>query len=181
MKLLNWYSKKINKRPILTKCLTSFITFAIGDLLCQRLENNNSIIKEHSYNWNRVFKQASFGFLFTPYIHFQFNIIIPKYIARGNFQIWKIVLYNQIVNSTIFSFSFFTYINILNGMSIDSALQDTLLKLPSTLSTAWKVWPFIQYINFTYIPIAYRVIFNNSFGVIWNIYLSYVQNVKKNI
>jgi protein Mpv17 len=36
----------------------------------------------------------------------------------------------------------------------------------------WKVWPAIQLINFRFMPLAYRVPFQASCGVVWTLYLS---------
>ena len=68
---LKKYENLLITKPIITKCVTSFITFGLGDLICQKLEIVYSN-KEQKLNWKRFMKQASFGFLYTPIFHFNF-------------------------------------------------------------------------------------------------------------
>jgi len=42
---LRWYNVKINKRPIITKAITSFLTFGLGDIICQTLEKKSTLKK----------------------------------------------------------------------------------------------------------------------------------------
>ena len=61
MNFFKWYNLRIQKTPILTKCITSFTTFSIGDLICQQIERSSD--KNKKFNFLRTFKQGSFGFL----------------------------------------------------------------------------------------------------------------------
>ncbi|TFY77108.1 hypothetical protein EWM64_g6906 [Hericium alpestre] len=40
------------------------------------------------------------------------------------------------------------------------------------LITNWKVWPTTQFINFRFMPLSYRVPFQQTCGVFWTLYLS---------
>ncbi|KAI5119930.1 hypothetical protein M0805_000895 [Coniferiporia weirii] len=42
----------------------------------------------------------------------------------------------------------------------------------SALSANWRVWPLAQVVNFRYMPLAYRVPFQATCGIFWNLYLS---------
>lgn len=44
----------------------------------------------------------------------------------------------------------------------------------SALQTNWMVWPFVQSINFTFVPLQFRVLFANLVSIGWNCYLSWV-------
>lgn len=44
------------------------------------------------------------------------------------------------------------------------------------LKTNWMVWPFVQVINFTFLPLQHRVLFANVVSIGWNSYLSWVNN-----
>jgi protein Mpv17 len=43
-----------------------------------------------------------------------------------------------------------------------------------TLRTNWSVWPVLQFVNFRFLPLAYRVPFQSTCGVFWTLYLSTV-------
>lgn len=44
------------------------------------------------------------------------------------------------------------------------------------LQTNWMVWPFVQMINFTFLPLQHRVLFANVVSIGWNCYLSWVNS-----
>ena len=75
MNAIKWYGSKLDSHPLTTKCITSFITFGCGDLICQTLEKKYGKLKK--YDSIRFLKQASFGVIATPYFHLQFCVIIP--------------------------------------------------------------------------------------------------------
>jgi hypothetical protein len=43
----------------------------------------------------------------------------------------------------------------------------------------YKVWPAVQFINFKFMPLQYRLPFVSSLGIIWNAYLSWLNNATK--
>ena len=47
-----------------------------------------------------------------------------------------------------------------------------------TFSNSLKFWPFVSVINFSLIPIHFRIVFVNFFAIIWQTYLSFVSNNK---
>lgn len=181
MNCIHWYTRMLKEKPFTTKCITSFITFGLGDLICQSIESKyNKEIKAKPYDFKRAFKQASFGVFITPYLHIQFNIIMPKLFPKpGYLNLCKLLLYDQTINASIFIFCFFSYIDYFNNVNFRTSLSNTLLKFPPTLIANWKLWPAAQFINFTVVPAEYRVFFANIIGIVWNTYLSYVQNSKE--
>ena len=44
------------------------------------------------------------------------------------------------------------------------------------LKANWMVWPFVQMVNFTFLPLQHRVLFANVVSIGWNSYLSWVNN-----
>ena len=44
------------------------------------------------------------------------------------------------------------------------------------LQTNWMVWPFVQFVNFTFLPLQHRVLFANVISIGWNSYLSWVNS-----
>jgi protein Mpv17 len=40
----------------------------------------------------------------------------------------------------------------------------------------WKIWPAAQLINFSIVPLRYRVLFASCVGYVFNIYLSWISN-----
>ncbi|KAI7901204.1 uncharacterized protein BX663DRAFT_515249 [Cokeromyces recurvatus] len=43
----------------------------------------------------------------------------------------------------------------------------------------YKIWPAVQFINFKWMPLQYRLPFVSSLGILWNAYLSWLNNASK--
>lgn len=178
MAFISWYTNMLIQKPFITKSVTSFITFGLGDIICQFLEKKSNPLKQFDYI--RAIRQGSFGVIMTPYLHLQYNILMPKFFPLGNSytNLIKLLVYDQTINASVFIFVFFTYIDLLSGLNLKTSLNNTMCKFKSTLIANWKVWPLVTIINFTLIPPPYRVFLANIVGLFWNVYLSYIQNVK---
>lgn len=95
-----------------------------------------------------------------------------------------------------------------NGMAIKRMLTDQLLFAPAglvvfftamglaeggwenvkekfrdaytpALIANYKVWPIVQFVNFKFMPLQYRLPFVSSLGIVWNAYLSWLNNASK--
>lgn len=61
----------------------------------------------------------------------------------------------------------------MEGASAKERLEKTWWP---ALRTNWMVWPFVQTINFAFLPLQYRVLFANVISIGWNSYLSWVNS-----
>jgi protein Mpv17 len=59
----------------------------------------------------------------------------------------------------------------MEGASPKARLQSTYVE---ALKKNWLVWPAVQTLNFTYVPLHHRVLVVNIVSLGWNCYLSYV-------
>ena len=201
MGFVKWYTRMLKEKPIPTKSTSSFITLGSGDLLCQYLEinyfhklkekintpqndkedfeKNMKLTKE--FNFKRTLKQATFGFFITPFLHFNYNIVIPYLFPRNGFKnLVKSIIFNQSVSSPFCTLVFFTYIDFLNGVEINKGFSNAVFKLPHTVAANLKCWVPAQMINLSIMPLEYRVLFTNFVSIFWSSYLSYSQNVVGN-
>lgn len=187
MNYIRWYTQMLKDKPYITKSITSFFTFGLGDVLCQTVEarlskdktNNNS--KKH-LNIIRILKQGSFGILITPYYHLQYCVLMPKWFTgQGAKNTAKMILYDQAVNTVVVIAAFFTYMDYMNkaNFTLRESFEDSKRKFPQTFIANFKLWPAAQWINFTIVPVEYRVLFINIVAIFWTTYLSYVQNSSK--
>jgi len=180
MRALRLYSHCLETRPILTKAVSGSLVFALGDYLCQKIENKY-IFKtpQKSINWHRVLKQTSFGFVMAPYLHLQYNKIIPwLFPETAKYSIAKGVAYAVTLSDGFFNFTFFLYMGYMNDRSLNEAVEEVPKKFVPVQINNMKIWPFITGFNFTFVPSNYRVLFDNFMCIFWNIYLSYVENTK---
>jgi hypothetical protein len=180
MKAFRLYNTLIDIHPIKTKTVTCFFIFGFGDYLCQKLELKYKIIS--SFSWKRCLMQGSFGLAAAPYLHLQFCYIIPKLFPEHlKYSILKTLAYALTINDGIFNLLFYLYMDLISGKGIKGAIEEFKKKYIPTMIANWKFWPIISGINFTFVPIQYRVLFDNTGCIFWNIYLSFMQNKKGEI
>lgn len=68
--------------------------------------------------------------------------------------------------------TFVTSIGLLEGKSTAEIRQKFSDVFWPALKTNWTVWPVIQGVNFSLVPLPYRLPFQQTCGVVWSTYLS---------
>lgn len=61
----------------------------------------------------------------------------------------------------------------MEGTSPKEKLESTYWQ---ALSKNWMVWPFIQIVNFKFVPLHHRVLLVNVISLGWNCYLSFLNS-----
>jgi hypothetical protein len=61
---------------------------------------------------------------------------------------------------------------LLVAPDLRAALTVCRAELPAILLTQYKVWPAVNWINFTYVPEPLRVLVSGVVALFWNIYLT---------
>ena len=61
----------------------------------------------------------------------------------------------------------------MEGADPKKRLDDAYIE---ALKKNWLVWPAVQTVNFTYIPLEHRVLVVNIVALGWNCYLSYINS-----
>jgi len=157
-----------------------------GDILCQALFPPTSSARSLSHsNGDRerqenltidFFRTAKFAFLGTvltvPALHYWYGFL-TRIISGVQFSsTMKRLFLDQIFFAPFFLTSFFSSALLLDGNaeSIPTKLQNDLI---GTLKANYIVWVPCQFINFMMVPPHLQVLFANSVGFFWNIYLSY--------
>ncbi|KAI8339366.1 hypothetical protein BC941DRAFT_349418 [Chlamydoabsidia padenii] len=74
---------------------------------------------------------------------------------------------------------FFTTMGIAETGSLEGAQERLKDAFIPALITNYKVWPLVQWINFKWMPLPFRLPFVSSLGILWNVYLSWLNNAAK--
>lgn len=76
------YMSLLNRRPLMTKCLTSAFLVGVGDSICQGIEHKMTGKKE--YDYKRTLNFMSYGLCFNgPALHLTYSRLLPTF-AKGN-------------------------------------------------------------------------------------------------
>lgn len=183
MNALSSYSRLLEVHPIKTKSLTTFIIFAFGDVLCQKLESSleKDPARKQKFNYIRTLRQATFGLVITPYLHWQFSILIPRLFPAGSsLPVLKSVCWDQTVNAVLINSFFFLFIGVISNEGVTKSCDNLRNLIWPTLIANWKLWPLAQTVNFLFVPIPFRVLWINIVCMFWSSYLSFVNARAKN-
>eukprot|EP01026_Neomeris_dumetosa_P083802 TRINITY_DN9766_c0_g1_i2.p2 TRINITY_DN9766_c0_g1~~TRINITY_DN9766_c0_g1_i2.p2 ORF type:complete len:259 (+),score=10.27 TRINITY_DN9766_c0_g1_i2:270-1046(+) len=163
------YLQQLQKRPVITKCVTSFFGFSLGDILAQSLSGT---VK---YDPKRTMRMAIYGgVIMGPLAHNWFNLL-DKFVFPGHptspVAIVAKAALDQLVQAPFGLCLFYAYQETMQGRA--SCTVDTISeKLLPTLFMTWKFWPLAHLINFSVIPLEQRILYVNAVSVIYTCLLS---------
>lgn len=158
---------KLATRPLLTQSITSTILFATGDTMAQHLIEKKSF---ENHDPARTGRMALYGSLFGPVATTWFSFLQRKIVLKNqNLEIIARVVSDQTVFAGCNLFCFLGSMAIMEGSDPKEKLRKNYT---NALTRNWMVWPFVQLVNFKYLPLQHRVMFVNVVSLGWNCYLS---------
>uniref|UniRef100_A0AC35G661 Uncharacterized protein n=1 Tax=Panagrolaimus sp. PS1159 TaxID=55785 RepID=A0AC35G661_9BILA len=179
----------VEKKSFFLQMSGSAVLSGTSDFLCQKF-----VEKREKVDFARV---GRFAFLIScciapiayKWIHFIEKKFPAAPVAKNSSFFWnnvgklkaglpRVVL-DQLIAAPILTSIFLFSLNGLESRSIATARARTAAVYWTVLQNNWKVWPFVQLINLTFVPIQYRVLLVQFVSLFWNIYLSHVQHLSK--
>eukprot|EP00754_Rhynchopus_humris_P004060 Rhum_TRINITY_DN1208_c0_g1::Rhum_TRINITY_DN1208_c0_g1_i1::g.3698::m.3698/K13348/MPV17; protein Mpv17 len=172
----HWYSRLNARHPLRVKAITTAVMFGLGDVLCQTIEHAE-------YDTLRTARMASIGMLWTgPVLHFYFlRLSQPPFASLSPL---LLTVFDQAVGAVCLTTSFFFLMGSLQGALAGSSnpVADGIAvvtdELVPTMLSNWCIWPLLNFVSFSYVPVQYRVLWTSFWGVFWNAYLSYRANLR---
>ncbi|KAJ6509310.1 hypothetical protein C8R47DRAFT_17869 [Mycena vitilis] len=178
------YQSSFDARPNATLAVTGGCLNALGDIVAQT--SHNILQKEHDerapFDPTRTLRFFVFGATISPFLG-RWNTFLEKQFplralsGTGKVSVKalaKRVAADQIVMAPIGLVAFIGSMGVLEGRSRTQIAQKYSDLFMPTLATNWTVWPFVQFVNFRFMPLPYRVPFQSACGVFWTLYLSTV-------
>ncbi|CAO3626898.1 unnamed protein product [Mucor hiemalis] len=150
----------------------------------------------NSWDFKRTLRFAAYNFCVAP-LGGKWYMFLDKYfpmpVVSGAVtkavqnQITKkansIALKRMITDQALFAPAglvvFFTAMGLSEGGKWEGVKEKFKDAYVPALIANYKVWPLVQYINFNYMPLQYRLPFVSSLGIVWNAYLSWLNNASK--
>lgn len=162
------------KHLLMTNTMTCGILLTGGDLIQQRIEK--AMGTQSSHDWARTSRMFAVGLSQGPPHHYWYvwlDRLLPKKDIRT--VVLKIMC-DQFVAAPFFAITFFFGMGILEDKRMSECWQEFVKKFPTVYLFDWCIWPPTQYINFVWIPPAFRVLYVNIVTVIWDVFLSYIKH-----
>jgi protein Mpv17 len=94
-------------------------------------------------------------------------------LKNKNLEIVARVACDQMLFAPTNLFVFLSSMAIMEGSSPKEKLDSTY---KGALQTNWMVWPFVQVVNFKFVPLHHRVLLVNVISLGWNCYLSFLNS-----
>ncbi|KAI9249647.1 hypothetical protein BY458DRAFT_525440 [Sporodiniella umbellata] len=204
-----FYTKCYNKRPILTLCVTNGILGVLSDTLAQSIsyyEASKKVneylvpddLKQHKtlwppnfgWDWQRTVRFATYNFCVAPlggrwYMFLDRFFPMPKSVAtaalarQANIATVKRMVTDQALFAPAGLVLFFTVMGLAETGRWDGVKEKINEAFVPALLANYKVWPAVQLINFKFMPLQYRLPFVSSLGIVWNAYLSWLNNASQ--
>lgn len=166
---VDWYLSMLDKKPLITKAITSCALTGGGDLLCQLAIEGDGFDPARS---------ARFGFLglvlVGPGLHYWYNFLFrafPPAQYPGVLGVARRLALDQTVWAGGFLAVFFAANAALEGQPQTAAPKIQKEWWPS-MQMNWKLWIPANFVNFMFVPLRGQVLFANCVALVWNTYLS---------
>lgn len=138
-------------------------------------------------DWSRTQQVATTGFIFTgPIAHVWYQILEAVVTTRHRMLgLVARLLLDALVFSPIAVAGYFTVRTVLECTSSENdkydmnavarkLTQKLSLKYRDAVEASWKFWPAVNVVNFSIIPVPFRVLYNNGLSIFWNTYLTHL-------
>ncbi|KAK9805989.1 hypothetical protein WJX73_001108 [Symbiochloris irregularis] len=163
------YQRELSHQPLRTKALTSCALAGLSDLAAQKVHAQGSI------RWSRTGLMALYGLLWTgPAGHYWQNFVQKLFAGKKdpNSIAAKVILEN-LTFSPLMNSMFMAYVSIvIEGNSAQKTRQNLQASFAAVQAQAWKLWPLVSIINYTYVPLRFRVLVMNVVALFWSTFLN---------
>lgn len=165
-----------DKYLLYTNVTISISLSALGDGIEQSYEIYTKEQEKYDIkrNMHMAFSGAAVGILCHQWYKVLDKFIVGKTV---DMVIKKLVL-DQLVFSPIMIITFFGSLAILEDNPMENFKEEVRDKFITLYRAEWMVWPPAQVINFYFLPTRFRVLYDNTISLGYDIYTSQVKHGK---
>ncbi|KAF2627631.1 hypothetical protein BU25DRAFT_410776 [Macroventuria anomochaeta] len=167
-----WYQAKLKTAPLATQAITTAILFGTGDCMAQQLVEKRGLDKHDPL---RTLRMAGYGgIIFGPAATTWYGILTKHVnLSSKNGTIAARVACDQFIFAPVNMGLFLSSMAYLEGSSVSDRLSQAYVP---GLTKNFMIWPWVQFVNFKYVPADLRVLVVNVISLGWNCYLSYLNS-----
>lgn len=163
-----------SKNLFYTNVSLSICISATGDIIEQRYEKYKGEINQ--LDFHRTAQMAFSGCIAGVICHHWYNFIDRVIIGRTVDMVIKKLILDQCICSPIIIMSFFATVAIFEDNPMENFTEEVREKFWTLYKAEWVVWPPAQIINFYFLPTKYRVVYDNTISLGYDVYTSQVKH-----
>eukprot|EP00095_Tigriopus_kingsejongensis_P003052 maker-scaffold101_size371023-snap-gene-0.25 protein:Tk03052 transcript:maker-scaffold101_size371023-snap-gene-0.25-mRNA-1 annotation:"PREDICTED: uncharacterized protein LOC100882334" len=130
-------------------------------------------------NWQESGRFFVYGGLFHgPLVHFWLQAAAKTFPGNAMRQVLKKVLVDQLIFAPIALTCFYVGLSALEFKSADYVVEEWREKFAKTWMVGACIWPFLQGINFRFVPPQHRPLYVGIMGFFWTTLLAYWKSEK---
>ncbi|CAD0200924.1 unnamed protein product [Chrysodeixis includens] len=164
------------KYLLCTNILLSMGISTCGDVLEQMYEIETK--QQASWDVERTGQMAFSGSTAGYLCHYWYIFLDKRIIGKSFGMVIKKFVLDQFICSPIIILSFFATVAIFEEHPIDNLTEEVSDKFWTLYKAEWVVWPPAQIINFYLLPTRYRVVYDNTVSLGYDIYTSHIKHAK---
>lgn len=164
------FSKKF---LLYTNVFVSFSSSAFGDFVVQQYEISGP--KKEKYNLVRTRNMSITGITSGILNHYWYIILEKVLPGRTILRVAQKIIIDQFVYSPINILNMFIIIGILEKSCIQNVIKEVKEKSLKLYLAETVIWPPAQFINFYFVPLKYRLLFDNAISLGYDVYYSAVK------
>ncbi|KAL0822397.1 hypothetical protein ABMA28_004480 [Loxostege sticticalis] len=159
-----------------TNVLLSIGISTLGDLMEQSYEVHTKEIEK--IDLHRTAQMGFSGSTAGIICHHWYNFLDKIIIGRSFSMVIKKLFLDQFICSPIIIMSFFATVAIFEEHPLENFTDELKTKFWILYKAEWMVWPPAQIINFYFLPTKYRVAYDNTISLGYDVYTSHVKHSK---
>ncbi|KAI5861979.1 hypothetical protein GGS23DRAFT_597996 [Durotheca rogersii] len=165
------YARAQRARPWATQILSSVAVYAVADVSAQAISGKD-------YAPERTARNMAIGTVAALPMYWWF-LWLSRHFNYGSHAVSlgvKIVV-NQLVFTPTFNSYFFAAQALLAGEGVAAAWARVRGAVPVSWLNAWKFWPAVTALSFTFVPPEFRAVVSGVAAIGWQTYLSYLNRL----
>ncbi|XP_037294660.1 mpv17-like protein 2 isoform X2 [Manduca sexta] len=149
---------------------------SLGDFLEQHYE---IYIKEQDkFDLKRTSHMAFSGAAVGVLCHHWYKVLDRFIIGKTLDMVAKKLFLDQMIFSPVMIVTFFGSVALFEENPLENFKEEVRDKFVTLYRAEWMVWPPAQIINFYFLPTRYRVLYDNTISLGYDIYTSQVKHNK---
>ncbi|KAG4073738.1 hypothetical protein HA402_000962 [Bradysia odoriphaga] len=164
------------KYLLFTNVCISISLSSVGDCLEQQYELFTNELDE--YSGKRTVHMAMSGSTVGVICHYWYKFLDKRMPGRSLSIVLKKVFWDQMICSPVVISTFFLTLGVLEQSSREEVVAEIKSKAWKLYAAEWVVWPPAQVINFYLLPNKYRVLYDNTISLGYDVYTSKVKHGK---